>query len=67
MSERVTPGRLLFRVDESAEGLRLGLTTVKALSASGGLRFVKVRGARRVSARVLADYLARIERRRTSL
>lgn len=34
---------------------------VKALIASGELRSVKVRGARRVSATALADYVAQLE------
>jgi excisionase family DNA binding protein len=60
------PERLLFRVEEAAEALGLGLTTVKALIASGELRSVKVRGARRVSATALADYVAELEAEQAS-
>ena len=61
MNGTATPNRLLFRTEEVAEVLSLGLTTVKALIASGELRSVKVRGARRVSAQALADYVAQLE------
>ncbi|HMG45602.1 MAG TPA: helix-turn-helix domain-containing protein [Acidimicrobiales bacterium] len=61
MSDTTTSERLLYRVPEAAGVLGLGQTTVKALIASGELRSVKIRGARRVSATALADYVAGLD------
>jgi excisionase family DNA binding protein len=62
MSDTATVNRLLFRVEEVAEVLGLGTTTVKGLIASGELRSVKIGTARRVSATALAEYVARLDR-----
>jgi excisionase family DNA binding protein len=62
MSDTATVDRLLFRVEEVAEVLGLGTTTVKGLIASGALRSVKIGAARRVSATALAEYVARLDR-----
>lgn len=62
MSDTATVDRLLFRVEEVAEVLGLGLTTVKGLIASGELRSVKIGAARRVSATALAAYVAQLDR-----
>jgi excisionase family DNA binding protein len=61
VSETATAGRKLYRTHEAAEVLGLGLTTVKALIASGELRSIKVRGARRVSAKALDDFVDRLD------
>jgi excisionase family DNA binding protein len=61
MSDAATADRLLFRVEEVAEVLGLGTTTVKGLIASGELRSIKIRRARRVSATALAEYVAQLD------
>ena len=57
MSDTATVDRLLFRVEEVAEVLGLGTTTVKGLIASGELRSVKIGGCRRVRVEDLRAYL----------
>jgi excisionase family DNA binding protein len=53
---------LLFRPEEAAQRLGVGRTMVFDLMRSGRLRSVKIGGARRISARALADFVADLER-----
>jgi excisionase family DNA binding protein len=61
VSDTATAGRKLYRTHEVADVLGLGVTTVKALIASGELRSIKVGGARRVSAKALDDFVDRLD------
>ncbi len=49
--------RLLLTVPEAAEQLSLSLATAKRLIQTGELLSVKVRGARRVPAEAIREYL----------
>ena len=48
----------LLTIPQTAERLQVHPNTVSALIASGALRSVKVRRARRIPADALADYVA---------
>lgn len=54
--------RVMYRVEESAELLSLSRDRVYQLIRSGQLRSVRVGKARRVPARALEDYVARLMR-----
>lgn len=58
-SEEIPP--ILFNVDEVAKFLSIGRHRVFDLIREGGLRSVKVGASRRVSARALVDYVAKLE------
>ncbi|TRV75149.1 helix-turn-helix domain-containing protein [Streptomyces sp. 130] len=51
----------LYQVPEAARQLSLGLTTTKALVASGELRSVKIGHARRVPADAIDEYVRRLD------
>ncbi|MFD9445917.1 helix-turn-helix domain-containing protein [Streptomyces sp. NPDC060006] len=51
----------LYRADEVAKLLGVGLTTAKSLIGSGELRSVKIGRSRRVSADALHDYVQRLD------
>ena len=53
---------LLFRPEEAAERLSVGRTMLFELIRSGRLRSVKIGGARRISPKALADFVADLER-----
>jgi excisionase family DNA binding protein len=53
--------RLLYPASEVAELLGVGLSTAKALIASGELRSVKINRSRRVPAEVLREYVQRLD------
>lgn len=51
----------LYTVQEAASQLRLGLTTTKALVASGEIRSIKIGRARRVPSDALDGYVRRLD------
>ena len=53
--------RILHPVTEVAEQLGVGITTAKALIATGQLRSVKIGRARRVPAEALHEYVRRLD------
>lgn len=53
--------RILHPVNEVAEQLGVGLTTAKALIASGQLRSIKIGRARRVPAEALREFVQRLD------
>lgn len=55
------PTRILYPTDEVAEQLGVGMTTAKALIASGELRSIKIGRSRRVPAEALHEYVRRLD------
>ncbi len=55
------PERVLYRTEEAAAALGIGITTAKDLIRTGELRSVKVRSLRRVMAVSLDEYVARLD------
>lgn len=55
--------RRLYPAKEAAHQLSLGLTTTKALIASGELRSVTIGRARRVPAEAIDEYVRRLDTR----
>jgi excisionase family DNA binding protein len=53
--------RILHPVNEVAEQLGVGLTTAKALIASGQLRSLKIGRARRVPAEAIREFVQRLD------
>ncbi|MBE4789959.1 helix-turn-helix domain-containing protein [Streptomyces caniscabiei] len=53
--------QILYKAEECTTVLRLGLTTVKAMIASGELRSIKIGRARRVPADALHEYVQRLD------
>ncbi|MFJ4794138.1 helix-turn-helix domain-containing protein [Kitasatospora purpeofusca] len=53
--------RILYRAAEVVEQLGLGLTTVKALIASGELRSIKIGRSRRVPDDALREFVRRLD------
>jgi excisionase family DNA binding protein len=53
--------QILYKAEECTTVLRLGLTTVKAMIASGELRSIKIGRARRVPAEALHEYVHRLD------
>lgn len=53
--------QILYKAEEAAPLLRLGLTTVKAKIASGELRSIKIGRARRIPADALQDFVQRLD------
>lgn len=51
----------LYTVQEAAKQLSLGLTTTKALVASGDIRSVKIGRARRVPSDAIDGYVRRLD------
>ncbi|MEU1303318.1 helix-turn-helix domain-containing protein [Streptomyces shenzhenensis] len=51
----------LYRADEVAKLLGVGLTTAKSLIGSGELRSVKIGRSRRVPAEALHEYVQRLD------
>ncbi len=58
-SEEIPP--LLLNVEQVAACLGIGRHRVFDLIREGGIRSVKVGASRRISARALSDYVARLE------
>ena len=56
--------RLMYRVEEAAELLSLSRDRIYQLIRSNQLRSVQVGGSRRIPARALEDYVARLMRGR---
>ncbi|MEU3033498.1 helix-turn-helix domain-containing protein [Streptomyces griseoaurantiacus] len=59
MESVLTP--ILYRADEVAKLLSVGLTTAKAKIASGELRSIKIGRSRRVPADALHEYVQRLD------
>lgn len=55
------PERLLYRTEEAAAILGLGITTTKNLIRTGELRSVKIRNCRRIMAASLQEYTQRLD------
>lgn len=53
--------RILYPTDEVAQQLGVGLTTAKALIASGELRSIKIGRSRRVPAEALHEFVQRLD------
>ncbi|MFD6972195.1 helix-turn-helix domain-containing protein [Streptomyces sp. NPDC059949] len=53
--------RILYPVAEVAQQLGVGLTTAKALVASGQLRSIKIGHSRRVPAEALHEFVRRLD------
>lgn len=52
--------RRLYPTREAAQQLSLGLSTTKALVATGALRSIKIGRARRVPAEAIDEYVQRL-------
>lgn len=61
MSRTLIPSRVLYPTDEVAQQLGVGLTTAKALIATGELRSIKIGRSRRVPAEALHEFVRRLD------